>query len=169
MGTTHNTFTNTNISYEHTLLWPHRERLTDMTPRQHTRIAPPPTPQHPPSATLTSPPPATDSQEPDSEGAEEQQQWIQTPSSTCLSFHQTGDLVLHDTTVYAAIVELFLELEGVDPEPDFWARSSRGPWHIAVNEDCAQSTIPSPIRTPNYNPRPPSRRCDANQGRIHRR
>eukprot|EP00967_Tisochrysis_lutea_P149842 scaffold288882_cov37-Tisochrysis_lutea.AAC.1 len=23
------------------------------------------------------------------------------------------------------------ELEGVDPEPDFWARSARGPWHIA--------------------------------------
>ena len=31
-----------------------------------------------------------------------------------------------------------MELEGVDPEPDFWARSIRGPWHIAVNEDCAQ-------------------------------
>ena len=46
--------------------------------------------------------------------------------------------MLNDTTVYAAIVELLLELEGVDPEPDFWARSSRGPWHIAVNEDCAQ-------------------------------
>ena len=40
--------------------------------------------------------------------------------------------------MYAAIVELLLELEGVDPEPDFWARSARGPWHIAVNEDCAQ-------------------------------
>ena len=26
----------------------------------------------------------------------------------------------------------------MDPEPDFWARSARGPWHIAVNEDCAQ-------------------------------
>ena len=25
--------------------------------------------------------------------------------------------------VYAAIVELLLELEGVDPEPDFWAPS----------------------------------------------
>eukprot|EP00967_Tisochrysis_lutea_P079802 scaffold109323_cov31-Tisochrysis_lutea.AAC.1 len=84
-----------------------------------------------------------------------------------ISFSQAGDLVLHDTTVYAAIVELSLELEGVDPEPDFWARSSegatsglvvfsasaphvhkkreprvapsqRGPWHIAVNEDCMQ-------------------------------
>ena len=55
-----------------------------------------------------------------------------------LSFHQDGDLVLNDTAVYAAIVELLLELEGVDPEPDFWARSNRGPWHIAINEDCAQ-------------------------------
>ena len=55
-----------------------------------------------------------------------------------LSFHQTGDIILQDTTAYAAIVELLLELEGVDPEPDFWARSARGPWHIAVNEDCAQ-------------------------------
>ena len=26
----------------------------------------------------------------------------------------------------------------VDPEPDFWARSARGPWRIAVNKDCAQ-------------------------------
>ena len=50
----------------------------------------------------------------------------------------TSYLVLNDTAVYAAIVELLLELEGVDPEPDFWARSARGPWHIAVNEDCAQ-------------------------------
>ena len=55
-----------------------------------------------------------------------------------LSFHQTGDFTLHDTTVYAAIVELLLELEGVDLEPDFWTRSSRGPWHIAVNDDSAQ-------------------------------
>ena len=60
------------------------------------------------------------------------------PTTNCLSFSQAGDLVLLDTTVYAAIVELLLELEGVDPEPDFWARSSRGPWHIAVNEDCMQ-------------------------------
>ena len=55
-----------------------------------------------------------------------------------LSFHQEGDYTFQDATVYAAIVELLLELEGVDPEPDFWARSIRGPWHIAVNEDCAQ-------------------------------
>ena len=63
---------------------------------------------------------------------------MDTDASYDLSFHQEGDLTLQDTTVYAAIVELLLELEGVDPEPDFWARSSRGPWHIAVNEDCMQ-------------------------------
>ena len=40
-----------------------------------------------------------------------------------LSLHQAGDITLNDTAVYAAIVELLLELEGVDPEPDFSARS----------------------------------------------
>ena len=59
------------------------------------------------------------------------------PMTYDLSFQQAGDLIFHDTTVYAAIVELLLELEGVDPEPDFWARSSKGLWHIGVNEDCA--------------------------------
>ena len=55
-----------------------------------------------------------------------------------LSFHQEGDYAFQDAAAYAAIVELLLELEGVDPEPDFWARSIKGPWHVAVNEDCAQ-------------------------------
>eukprot|EP00967_Tisochrysis_lutea_P025994 scaffold30052_cov28-Tisochrysis_lutea.AAC.1 len=49
-----------------------------------------------------------------------------------------GGVLTSLSTVYVAIVELLLELEGVDPEADFWARSICGPWHIAVNEDCAQ-------------------------------
>eukprot|EP00967_Tisochrysis_lutea_P046403 scaffold56392_cov32-Tisochrysis_lutea.AAC.1 len=88
------------------------------------------------SATLTTSPPATDPQEPDSEGED---QPGDTDAIYDLSFQQAGDLILHDTTVYAAVVELLLELEDVDPEPDFWARSSKGPWHIAVNEDCGEA------------------------------
>jgi len=82
-------------------------------------------------------PPSEAEQDPDSEN-EDQQTDTDTDAIYEMSFSQAGDLVLLDTTVYAAIVELLLELEGVDPEPDFWARSSRGPWHIAVNEDCMQ-------------------------------
>ena len=58
-----------------------------------------------------------------------------------LSFNQSGDLVLNDTAVYAAIVELLLELEGVDPEPHFWARSNRGPWHIAHRTSQSSKTV----------------------------
>eukprot|EP00967_Tisochrysis_lutea_P055655 scaffold70086_cov41-Tisochrysis_lutea.AAC.1 len=49
-----------------------------------------------------------------------------------LSFHQPRGRfhpARHTTrrsTPHAAIVELLLELEGVDPEPDFCARSSKG-------------------------------------------
>ena len=66
--------------------------------------------------------------------------------------------------VYAAIVELLLELEGVDPEPDFcWARSSKGPWHIAVPMRTALNNFKRPVRTPNYASRPPNRRCSSSQ------
>ena len=77
---------------------------------------------------------------------------MDTDATYDMSFHQEGDLTLLDTTVYAAIVELLLELEGVDPEPDFWARSSKGPWHIAVNEDCLRLhvTIQSSLRRANH-------------------
>ena len=37
---------------------------------------------------------------------------IQTPFTTCRSSKQTTLSSIHDTTVYAAIVELLLELEG---------------------------------------------------------
>ena len=70
--------------------------------------------------------------------SDEEQEATDNEANFDLSFHQEGDYTFQDTTVYAAIVELLLELEGVDPEPDFWARSITGPWHIAVNEDCAQ-------------------------------
>ena len=60
------------------------------------------------------------------------------PSTTCHSAKpQAVDLVFQDTTVYAAIVELLLELEGVDPEPEFWARSSRGPWRRRQSQGLA--------------------------------
>ena len=60
---------------------------------------------------------------------------IQTPFSNSHSFHQDGDLVLNDTAVYAAIVELLLELEGVDPEPDFWTRSNMLSMKIVHNNN----------------------------------
>ena len=85
---------------------------------------------------IASPPPtAPATQEPPSD---EEQGAMDSDANFELSFHQEGDYTFLDATVYAAIVELLLELEKVDPEPDFWARSIRGPWHIAVNEDCAQ-------------------------------
>ena len=85
--------------------------------------------------TASPPPTAPTTQEPPSD---EEQGAMDSDANFELSFHQEGDYTFLDATVYAAIVELLLELEGVDPEPDFWARSIRGPWHIAVNEDCAQ-------------------------------
>eukprot|EP00967_Tisochrysis_lutea_P154608 scaffold307508_cov27-Tisochrysis_lutea.AAC.1 len=43
--------------------------------------------------------------------SDEKEQQVDSDAIYDLSFHQAGDLVLHDTTVYAAVVELLLELE----------------------------------------------------------
>ena len=60
--------------------------------------------------------------------SDEEQDHMESDATFDLSFHQEGDYTFLETTVYAAIVELLLELEGVDPEPDFWARSIRRAW-----------------------------------------
>ena len=103
--------------------WPTGSRRQTLTPRatQHSLSQP----LGPVTLTISLSLPAP--QEPDSEDEDTN---MDTDATYDMSFHQEGDLTLLDTTVYAAIVELLLELEGVDPEPDFWARSSKGPWHI---------------------------------------
>ena len=53
-------------------LCPHRKRLSDTTPKQHTQAERSPLLLHPLWAALTSPPSASDPQEPDSEGEDRQ-------------------------------------------------------------------------------------------------
>eukprot|EP00967_Tisochrysis_lutea_P034518 scaffold41244_cov30-Tisochrysis_lutea.AAC.6 len=83
-----------------------------------TRVAPHgpwPRPHHPP---LTRPTTSHGTQDADSE--DDNNNMGDSDAIYDLSLHQAGDIILNDTAVYAAMVELLLELEGVDPEPDFW-------------------------------------------------
>ena len=87
-----------------------------------------------------------------------------------MAFHQEGDFTLLDTAVYAAIVELLLELEGVDPEPDF---RLLGPILEGPMAHCGErglhASIQSSLWRTHHDQSAQRRRQGENQDRLHRR